>query len=201
MAYFDIESLCIFNLDSPSSSLIVVKQIWDDFVAPFGDTAKILDVGGTESGFMHKLPAEKRCNVCAVNTTQTKRIRYRRLTDVPEGEGPFALAMMFGVLMYMERTEVEYSFQRIHELLTPGGSIIVANPRHDSLLQKADHAVKRIFKHASKRYTPEELQEMLSVAGFINIQTTTDLTPPKKLYRLYQSRPYLVIIGERSARP
>lgn len=197
MALFDWRSWTIFNANSPSSDPVVVRRIWNAFVVPSGPNAKVLDVGGTEAGFMRRLDAIDRHRVCAVNPIKTRAIQYGFLSEVPDAEAPFALAMMFGVLMYMDTDQASATFKRTYELLAPGKSFMVAEPAIDTKLGAVDHVMRSKCGLPSRRYTQDAIGFLFVESGFVNMRSVNEYRPSVRWGNIHWPQPYIFMIGDK----
>jgi len=182
----------LFNLRSPSSHPEIVKQIIDEFVLSRGDSARILDVGGTKQGFVAHLGNDYHhldSRVCLVNPRGGDEISYRDMASIPEGIEPFDLAMMFGVMVYLDEPNLLEMLRRIHRFLRPGGALIVSDPDGAKCVNHLERPIKPLFGLPSDMYTEAETIRILRAIGFVRCRRRPDLSGSSR---------YLTIVAYRN---
>ena len=55
-------------------------------------------------------------------------IAYRDVASIPPDAEPFDLAMMFGVMVYLDEDRLLATLRGIHRCLRPGGALIITDP-------------------------------------------------------------------------
>lgn len=184
----------LFNLRSPSSRPKVVRRILEEFVLPAGPAARILDVGGTGHGFVAHLGedlGDVRTRTVLVNPRGGAEIAYRDLSGIPADTEPFDLAMMFGVMVYLDERQLMQVLQGIQCLLRPGGALIIADPNGSLCVNHLERPIKPLFGLPSGMYTEADTFRHLRRAGFVRCRRRPDLAA---------SRRYLTVVAyKRSA--
>lgn len=181
----------IFNQRSPSSRPELVRRIIAEFVDPHGPAARILDVGGTRQGFLSRLNGEYghlRERTCLVNPRGGPEIAYRDVASIPPDAEPFDLAMMFGVMVYLDEERLMATLRGIHRCLRPGGALIITDPDGAKLANHLERPIKPIFGLPSDMYTAADTLRHLRAAGFVRCRRRPDLGG---------SRRYLTVVGYR----
>lgn len=123
----DPQSPWFVNCGSPSSTRKAVRKIETAYVKD--SACRILDIGGTENGFVSRLTAAPQANVILVNP-KGKPGSYDKIGSVPPYLR-FDLIMMFGVLRNLDNPqEILENFIIARGLLDSRGVFLVAEPRH-----------------------------------------------------------------------
>ncbi len=190
---WDWHGASLFNLRSPSSHPEIVKQIVDEFVLPKGDSARILDVGGTRQGFVAHLGDDYghlRPRVCLVNPRGGAEIAYRNIESIPENTEPFDLAMMFGVMVYLDEPSLIDMFCGIHRCLRPGGALIISDPDGAKWVNHLERPIKPLVGLPSDMYTEAETIRLLQEVGFVRCRSRPDLGGSSR---------YLTIVAHRKS--
>lgn len=168
----------LFNLRSPSSRPELVRRIVEEFVLPAGPAARILDVGGTRQGFVAHLGADHRdlrARTVLVNPRGGAEIAFRDISEIPGDAEPFDLAMMFGVMVYLDQRRLTAMLGGIHRLLRPGGALIVADPNGGMCVNHLERPIKPFFGLPSAMYTEADTFRHLRAAGFVRCRRRPDL--------------------------
>ena len=176
-----------FNGASPSSHDVIVQKIIEEFV-PAG--ARILDVGGTATGFKARARLPEGASIVIANPEIEMQPDYPSVDKMPPNETSFDFAMLFGVIMY-ETTEagVVGLLQGIRERLRAGGILLLADPDPESWSGWADAGAKSAIGSildlfgvesrigALKSYKRSEATTFLKRAGFVDVRSRDDLRP------------------------
>ena len=176
---WDWHASTLFNLRSPSSHPDLVERIVEEFVLPSGPSARILDVGGTKQGFVAHLAEDHRflrSRTFLVNPRGGEEIAYRDVAEIPADTEPFDLAMMFGVMVYLNEQRLMETFRTIHRFLRPGGALIIADPNGGMCVNHLERPIKPIFGLPSDMYTEADTIRHLRSAGFVRCKRRRDLS-------------------------
>jgi SAM-dependent methyltransferase len=187
--HWDWHGARLFNLRSPSSRPELVRRIVEEFVLPAGPSARILDIGGTRQGFVAHLGAEHRHlgdRTFLVNPRGGAEIAYRDISDIPADAAPFDLAMMFGVMVYLDECRLTAMLRGIHGLLRPGGALIVADPNGGMCVNHLERPIKPFFGLPSDMYTEVDTFRHLRAAGYVRCRRRPDLGGSSR---------YLTVVG------
>lgn len=182
----------LFNLRSPSSRRTTVRRIVEEFVLPWGPSARILDVGGTRTGFVAQLSDEHRHlrrQTFLVNPRGGDEIAFRSVSAIPEGTPPFELAMMFGVMVYLDEPTLMQTFRTIHRFMRPGGALIITDPDGAKLANHLERPLKPIFGLPSDMYTEADTVRNLRTAGFVDCTSRPDLGASSRYLTVVAYRP------------
>lgn len=178
----------VFNRASPSSHPDCVKRIVKDYVltAP-QHPARILDIGGTIRGFGTQaraaLPAG--CQLVIANPEEGVGAQFKFVSDIPPSEPGFDLAMLFGVMMYLEREPLLSLLRDVRQRLRGHGTLLVAEPDPGGVIGGVEVAAKKVYAAIRSLWNPtrftfhgkSDAEEMLRQAGFVQIVDREDLTP------------------------
>lgn len=184
----------IFNRASPSSHKSCVDRIIAGYLRP-GQPARILDVGGTDRGFRRRATLPPKSRVVIANPEVGVGADYDYVHLIPPKEGNFDLAMIFGVMMYMERDSLLTLLRNVRQRLRGGGVLLVAEPDPKSVsgyfdagLKKIGHSVLNTRKFIF--YSKADTTALLLEAGFGETRERDDLRPSLVL------PPYYVIAAK-----
>lgn len=196
----------IYNRASPSSHAACTQRIVQDYVvtAP-SQPARILDVGGTARGFRAKANLPPGCELIIANPEAGSGAQYDFVPSIPPSDPPFDLAMLFGVMMYLDRLDLIGLLRDIRQRLRPTGVLLIAEPNPDGLIGGAEVLAKRAYAAIRSLWTPTrftfhgpaETRRILAEAGFGRLQDRNDLTPNALGVMPPPMPPYFVI----AARP
>ncbi len=89
--------------------------------------------------------------------------------QMPLAKEIFDIITAFETIYYW--SSLDYGFIELFRLLKPGGTLVIANER-DGLLPEDEVIYKAVG--TMRIYHPEEIEQSLAEAGFINIQTHKD---------------------------
>jgi SAM-dependent methyltransferase len=188
---WDWHGASFFNHRSPSSHPEIVRQIVAEFVLPRGESARILDVGGTKQGFVAHLGDDHRhlrSRMCLVNPRGGDEIAYRNLSSIPKCIEPFDLAMMFGVMVYLDEPRLTDMLRGIHRLLRPGGALIISDPNGAKCVNHLERPIKPLFGLPSDMYTEAEIIRLLRSLGFVRCRRRPDLSGSSRYLTLVAYR-------------
>lgn len=176
----------MFNRASPSSHARCVTRILKEYLgdAPAGQ-ARILDVGGTRSGFAHQVALPSGTRVIIANPEAGVGADYPYVSQIPPTEPGFDLAMMFGVIMYLQPADLVPLMNDVRQRLRAGGTLLVAEPDPEGLIGWAEMTAKKVFSRIRSVWDPTrfhfhtagDTRRMLREAGFVRISDRPDLTP------------------------
>jgi SAM-dependent methyltransferase len=174
----------VFNRASPSSHAGCVARIVQDYL-PVGRPARILDVGGTAGGFRSRAALPPGTRVVIANPESGTGAEYGFVSDMPPAEADFDLAMLFGVMMYIEPAPLLALLRDIRQRLRTGGTLLVAEPDPEGVVGRAEVAAKTVYAAIRSLWNPTrftfhtagDTRRMLKEAGFVQIRDRPDLTP------------------------
>ena len=174
-----------FNRASPSSHPRCVARILASFL-PAGGPPRILDLGGTATGFAKQAVLPTGTHMVIVNPQEDVGASYDYARNMPPQEADFDLIMMFGLLMYMEEAELLAEFRLAKQRLRGDGTLLVAEPDPERLAGWIDAQAKRhIYAPVKNLFTPTRfiphkagaVRALMQQAGFFRIADRGDLTP------------------------
>lgn len=181
----------VFNRASPSSHPACVAQIVADYVLTSpAHPARILDIGGTIRGFGTQaraaLPAG--CQVVIANPEDGVGAQFKFVSDIPPSEPGFDLAMLFGVMMYLEAAPLLSLLRDVRQRLRAPGTLLIAEPDPEGVVGRAEVAAKTVYAAIKSLWDPThftfhtaaDTRRMLQEAGFVQIRDRPDLTPNAK---------------------
>ena len=176
----------VFNRASPSSHMGCVARIVADYVttAQF-HPVRILDIGGTRSGFARHATLPAGTEVIGANPQEDTDADDAYVADIPPNVAGFDLAMLFGVMMYLEKAQLLSLMQDVRQRLRSQGTLLVAEPDPEGVVGRVEVAAKRVYAAIKSLwdptkftfYTNAEAQDLLRTAGFAVIHDRHDLTP------------------------
>jgi SAM-dependent methyltransferase len=176
----------VFNRASPSSHPGCVGRIVADYVltAP-RHPARILDIGGTAAGFRARAALPAGCQVVIANPEADVGADFAYVADIPPTEPGFDLAMLFGVMMYLEREPLLSLLRDVRQRLRAPGTLLVAEPDPGGVIGGVEVAAKKVYAAIRSLWNPTrftfhgkaEAEEMLRQAGFVRVVDRGDLTP------------------------
>lgn len=176
----------LYNRASPSSHARCTQRIVKDYViTTVSHPARILDVGGTARGFAAHAELPPGCQVVIANPEAGSGAQYPFVSTIPASEPPFDLAMLFGVMMYLDRGALIGLLRDIRLRLRPGGTLLVAEPNPEGVVGGLEVLAKRAYAAIRSIvtpthftfYGPTETVRLLGEAGYARTQDRTDLTP------------------------
>jgi SAM-dependent methyltransferase len=181
-----------FNRASPSSHRRCVARILASFL-PAGRPPRLLDVGGTATGFRGQADLPTGSHMVIVNPQQGVGASYDYARDMPPHEADFDLIMMFGVMMYMTPAELLAEFRLLKQRLRGDGTLLVAEPDTERAVGWIDMQLKRVYAPAKNLFTPThftfhksgDVKALMREAGFFQVAERDDLTPNLALPRYY----------------
>jgi hypothetical protein len=173
-----------YNRSSPSSYKDCVAKIIADYVTPFtARPVRILDVGGTRWGFRANATLPANCELVIVNPEVDTGANFKYVSKIPALENPFDLAMMFGVMMYMDENELIAVFNDIRQRMRGQYTFLVAEPNPLRVyggfeaIAKSILSATGILPHKLHPYTANQARFLLSKGGFMKFQRRDDLVP------------------------
>lgn len=178
LAEWDWGGSAMFNFRSPSSNPEIVRRIIGEFIRPEHDDARILDVGGTKNGFVAHLGEDHRHlreRVFLLNPRGGAEIAFRDIAGIPAHTKPFDLAMMFGVMVYLDEDRLIEMFRGVHRFLRPGGAFIISDPNGGKCVNHLERPIKPIFGLPSSMYTEAQTIRLLRSVGFVKCRRRPDL--------------------------
>ena len=172
----------VCNRASPSSHDRCVAVIVRDYLPKGG---RILDIGGTAAGFSSQATLPAGSEVVIANPEANVGAHYKFVSDIPRDEPPFHLAMLFGVMMYLDRGDLVSLMRDVRLRLRGGGTLLIAEPDPEGVLGRVEVAAKRVYAAIKSLWDPTKFtfynkadtEAMLREAGFSSIRDRTDLTP------------------------
>jgi hypothetical protein len=188
----------VFNGPSPSSDAGCVARIVADYVAPIrARPRRVLDVGGTEGGFRGQaaLPGDTELVIANPEAGVGAHVAY--VSDIPASAPGFDFAMLFGVMMYLERALLAGLFRDIRVRLRGKATLLVAEPDYEHGFGIAEKAVQKarglVFGKSFTFHPGEEVRRMLREAGFVDLRDRPDLRPTYPGTQIARQPAYLVI--------
>lgn len=176
----------VFNRASPSSYDACVARIAADYLSRVPrPPPRVLDIGGTEHGFRSRCGLSSGTQVVIANPERGVGADYDYVSSIgPNVEG-FDLAMLFGVMMYIERAPLVGLLRDVRQRLRGGGTLLIAEPDPEGVAGRAEVAAKTIYAAVRSFWDPTkfhfhtrgETAQMLREAGFVRITERPDLTP------------------------
>lgn len=171
----------VFNRASPSSHPRCVAAIIADYLAHAGASARVLDIGGTERGFR----SHAGCTVYIANPEAGVGADVDYVSNIPSTVPKFDLAMLFGVMMYIEPQPLTDLMRDVRQRLRGHGTLLVAEPDPEGVLGQMEVAAKKTYAAIRSLWDPTrftfhtkaQTREMLQRAGFVTIRERPDLVP------------------------
>ena len=190
----------VFNRASPSSHDRCVARIVQDYLPNGG---RVLDIGGTDAGFRCHAALPANCQVVIANPERNVGADYRYVADIPRSEPAFHLAMLFGVMMYLERAPLVGLMRDVRKRLRERGTLLIAEPDPEGVVGRVEVAAKKTYAAIRSLWDPTKFtfhsksgtQDMLREAGFVTIRDRTDLTPNRMGVFPPPQPPYFVVAG------
>ena len=190
----------VFNRASPSSHAACVVRIVADYLPNGG---RILDIGGTAAGFRSHAALLAGTEGVIANPEAGVGADYRFVADIPPSVPGFDLAMLFGVMMYLERAPLVSLMRDVRQRLRGHGALLIAEPDPEGVVGRAEVAAKTLYAAIKSLWDPTkftfhtkaETQQMLREAGFVSIRDRTDLTPNRMGIFPPPMPPYFVVAG------
>lgn len=188
----------VYNRASPSSHERCVQAIIRDFLPTGG---RVLDIGGTGSGFRSQAALPAGSTVIVANPERGVGADYKFVSDIPPSVERFDLAMLFGVMMYLERGPLVGLMGDVRRRLKPKGTFLIAEPNPEGVVGAAEVLAKKAYAAIKSFwdptkftfYTVKEAKEMLREAGFPNVRERSDLTPNRMGVFPPPQPPYYVV--------
>lgn len=188
----------IYNRASPSSHERCVNAIIREFLSKGG---RVLDIGGTGSGFRSQAALPAGSTVVIANPERGVGADYRFVSDIPPSVERFDLAMLFGVMMYLERAPLVALMDDVRRRLKPRGTFLIAEPNPEGVVGAAEILAKTIYAAIKSLwdptkftfYTVDDTKGMLREAGFHNVAERSDLTPNRMGVFPPPQPPYYVV--------
>ena len=191
----------VFNRASPSSHDRCVARIVDEFLPRAA--GRVLDIGGTKRGFCRHAAVPADCTVIIANPERGSGADYRFVSVIPPTVAAFDLAMLFGVMMYLDRAELISLMRDVRGRLRKHGTLLIAEPDPEGVVGRVEVAAKKAYAAIRSRWdatkftfhTKRDTQEMLREAGFVTARDRTDLTPNRMGVFPPPQPPYFVVAG------
>lgn len=174
----------IFNRASPTSYPRCVSTIVADYVSSGG--GRVLDIGGTQRGFRARAQLPAGGSVYIANPERGVGADIDYVANIPPNTPKFDLAMMFGVMMYIEAGALLELMRDTRQRLRGGGTLLVADPDPERFWGAWDVRTKQPVAALRTRlgqpvrfhpHTRREVTEMLKKAGFTQFRDRDDLVP------------------------
>lgn len=176
----------------PSLSSQVLRWLRGAVIPPsikrgLGPSSRVLDVGCGAGEFLNELRAERGCRVFGLDLSEAA-VKFARenfdieafqgaLADSPWPAGSFDFISCWWSLEHMP--DPEASLTKIHELLAPGGHVLIAVPNARSVV--AGLFRERWYHLDCPRHyhlwTPISLRRLLEKKGLAHVDTTFDKSP------------------------
>jgi len=176
----------VFNRASPSSYDACVGRIAADYLSDIRrPPPRVLDIGGTDHGFRSRAGLPPGTQVVIANPERGVGAEYDYVSSIgPNVEG-FDLALLFGVMMYIERAPLIGLMRDVRQRLRGAGTLLIAEPDPEGVVGQAEVAAKTIYAAVRSLWDPTkfhfhtkgETAAMLREAGFVRITERPDLTP------------------------
>lgn len=176
----------VFTRASPSSHAACVARIVADYVAPVtARPIRILDIGGTAAGFRSQAVLPAGCEVIIANPEAGVGADYAFVSDIPPTVPGFDLAMLFGVMMYLQPEPLVSLMRDVRRRLRAHGTLLVAEPDPEGVVGRVEVAAKKVYAAIKSLWDPTrftfhtaaDTRRMLREAGFVHIRDRPDLTP------------------------
>jgi len=190
----------VFNRASPSSHDRCVAAIVTAYLRP---EARVLDIGGTADGFKSHAVLPRGCEVVVANPEAGVEADYRFVSDIPRTVPGFDLAMLFGVIMYLERGPLVSLMRDVRQRLRGHGTLLIAEPDPEGVVGRVEVAAKTVYAAIRSLWDPTkftfhtrgETMQMLREAGFVVIRDRTELTPNRMGVFPPPMPPYFMVAG------
>ena len=176
----------IYNRASPSSHDRCVARIVRDYMTPVtARPIRILDIGGTAQGFRAHAALPAGCQVIVANPEASAEADCRYVSDIPLTAERFDFAMLFGVMMYLERAPLVSLMRDVRQRLRGQGTLLIAEPNPEGVLGQVEIAAKRVYAAIVSLWDPTrftfysiaDTTGMAREAGFSQVRERADLTP------------------------
>jgi SAM-dependent methyltransferase len=176
----------VFNRASPSSHAMCVARIVADYVVTAQSRpVRILDIGGTRTGFRQHAALPPDVQVVVANPERGADADFAYVSDIPANAPGFDLAMLFGVMMYLGKDDLLSLMRDVRQRLRGHGTLLIAEPDPEGVVGRVEVAAKRLYAAIKSAwdptrftfYTKAETQALLRTAGFATIRERPDLTP------------------------
>lgn len=192
------------NLGSLTGSKKSVAQIVAKYIGP---NCNVLDVGGTDRGFVTKA---KYCtlppgvSVTIVNTSNSVNHTpyFPSLTAAKKSGQTFDFAMVFSILTYMPHHVAQSELQNVYDLLNPGSKILITEPAYqfwgDAFLKSALWFLYELIKKVTGNksdpllkcfysYRSRHIERMLGQAGFSNMCKIKQFAGQGCFYNIFEA--------------
>ena len=191
----------VFNRASPTSHDRCVQRIVEDYLPAKG--GRVLDIGGTAAGFCSSTVVPPDVAVVIANPESGVGADYRFVSDIPPTVTGFDLAMLFGVMMYLQREPLISLMRDVRTRLRTYGTLLIAEPDPEGVVGRVEVAAKKVYAAIRSVWDPTkftfhtkgETQGMLREAGYVKIRDRTDLTPNKMGVLPPPMPPYFAVAG------
>jgi hypothetical protein len=176
----------VFNRASPSSHPRCIARIVADYIATVSySPVRILDVGGTVGAFQQHAQLPAGTQVIVANPETGSGAQYRFVADIPPSEPPFDFAMMFGVMMYLEDSQLLELMRDVRVRLRGHATFLIAEPDPEGIMGRIEVAAKRVYAAIRSAWDPTKFhfhtkaqsEQLLKDAGFVTVRQRPDLTP------------------------
>ena len=187
-----------FNRASPSSDQRCVARIVADYIEPVtARPRRVLDVGGTRGGFGSQAVLPAGTELVIANPEPDVGAHHAYVTDIPAAQSGFDFAMLFGVMMYLERDLLLKLMRDIRTRLRGKATLLVAEPDYEhgfGIAEKGAQKIRALI--GGKTFTfhgSGDVRQMLRDAGFVVLRDRPDLRPTYSGSRVPRIPPYLII--------
>jgi SAM-dependent methyltransferase len=179
-----------------------VARIVSDYLShPESAPARILDIGGTATGFRAHASLPSGCQVVVANPEKNVGADYSFVAEIPPTVPGFDLAMLFGTMMYLPPDQLAFLLRQIRQRLRGHGTLLIAEPDPEGVVGRVEIAAKKIYAAIVSVwdptkfhfYTKAETTELLRAAGFGTVRNRWDLTPNAMGVRPAPQPPYYVL--------
>jgi hypothetical protein len=175
----------VFNGASPSSDSTCVARIVADYVTPVGNTARILDVGGTASGFKRRAQLPAGTELIVANPQPGSGADCKYVADIPVSGPGFDLAMLFGVMMFLSSDDLLALMRDVRQRLRGNATFLVAEPDPEGVWGQIEVIAKKALMAVSRAwdpknfifYTQRQAKDLLFAANFGLLRERSDLVP------------------------
>jgi SAM-dependent methyltransferase len=201
----------VFNRASPSSHAACVARIVADYLANVPTRPRrVLDIGGTATGFTAHAKLDSDVQVVIVNPERGVGAAYDYVSNIPASVADFDLAMLFGVMMYLDPTTLGNTIRDARSRLRGHGSLLLSEPDPDSVRGKIENTAKQVVGFISQpitwvtnsknpmdfyQYSKQQSITLLRDAGFPIVQDRPELTPSAIGAQPLLVPPYYMIVG------
>jgi SAM-dependent methyltransferase len=196
----------VFNMASPSASAESVARILRDYVEPAtGRPRRILDVGGTRSGFAGRasLPPDTQLVIANPEPGAGADVPYAEA--LPANDPGYDLVMLFGVMMYLPPEDLRGLLATLRDRLRGAGTLLIAEPDPEGVVGRVEIAAKSLYALVKSLRTPTrfhfhtrgQTEEMLRGLGFTSITPREDLRPRRPAPLPPPQPPYFILAAQR----